>query len=304
MIEQKIKYKNRLKKLILQISIHNGINEKINLLNRINEEYEFNEYHHMVQHCTELLKKNQEIIDNIKKIIERIDNEIKEIVDFQNNIDPNSDVLPSAPLVMNARAEALITSHLNRHSQDRYPGLQFTFRTDTNFIHSMVSSDPLYIAGPTQNSQVDYLEDMINHYPEVYQRRVRIYGISNRNLDVLPQAQFGLILYWNFFNFQTLSTIEIYLSKIFKLLRPGGVLIFSYNNCELIESARQFDQQSASYGTKSSIKNIISSIGFEVLEIRDIKTSAISYCSWMEVRRPGILTTIKLAQARGLIGRK
>jgi SAM-dependent methyltransferase len=317
-LEQKVKYKNDLKILITKLSIDQIINEKINLLNHIKNEYNFVEHDQLVQNYTELIQKNEDTINTIKKIIDRIDNEISKVVDTQLN---NVDNTPPALLPISDDVESLLLAKINSYSQFKYPGLQlnciyFQHRANDSlnitkhldplkWLSSMVASDPFYLAGPMDAiGGVRHLDNIILPYPEIYQKRLRLYGLYDRNLEVLPQSQFGLILCWDFFNYQTLGTIDLYLSKIIKLLRPGGVLIFSYNNCEFAESARLVDNHLSSWATPSALEKMFLAQGYELIEFKDVRTDVISYCSWVEVRRPGKLTTVKLSQAHGLVQRK
>jgi SAM-dependent methyltransferase len=306
MIEQKVKYKNDLKELITKLSIDHVVGEKINLIDQIKNQHNFIEHDQLTKIYAELIQKNQSIIDNIKVIIDRTDNEIEEIVrNRYKDINKNIDIVPNAQLIINEEIESIILTRIAMYSQLKYPGLQlncmYNFTDPVKWVSSMVANDPLYLAGPyDDHGEIHYLENMISPYPEIYQKRLRLYGIRDRNLDVLPQAQFGLILSWNFFNYQTLDTIEIYLSKIINLLRPGGVFMFSYNNCNLANSAQLFDNQKASWATPEVLEKMFKTFGFEVVEFKDI----IPFCSWVEVRRSGELTTVKRSQSLGTIGRK
>jgi SAM-dependent methyltransferase len=322
MIEQKVKYKNDLKELITKLSIDYVVGEKLNLINQIKGQYDFVEYDQIVQNYADITQRSNLIVNVVKKIIDKIDNEIADIVNERyKDVDKSIDIQPTAHLVINEEVESLIFTRIKGYSQFKYPGLQLNCRYFYNnneaqpnipnrsspltWLNSMVANDPFYLAGPPDNlGGLGYLESMISPYPEIYQKRLRLYKIQDRNLDVLPQAQFGLILCWDFFNYQTLDTIEVYLSKIIKLLRPGGVLLFSYNNCNFVESARLFDNHHGSWATPESLEKIFLSLGVDVIGFKDIKTDVISYCSWVEVRRSGELTTVKLSQAQGLVQRK
>jgi hypothetical protein len=307
-----VKFKNDLKELIAKLSINQIINEKISLISHVKNQHDFIEYDQLISMYTELTQKNESIIDSIKVCIEKIDREILEIVNERyKDIDKNIDINPTYILSINQEITSIILDKITSYSQFKYPGLQLNCSYSPNaydiiaWVNSMVACDPFYLAGPYDNhGKLSYLENMISPYPEIYQKRVRLYGVENRNLDILPQAQFGIILCWNFFNYQTLDTIQIYLSKIIKLLRPGGVMMFSYNNCNFVESATLFDNDRGSWATTEALEKIFLSQGFEVIEFKDIKTDVITYCSWVEVRRPGELSTVKRSQALGLIGRK
>lgn len=308
-LEQKIKYRNDLTTLVNNLSIDQAICDKLSYIDRIHREYNFEDYDKIVQNYKSLAANNECIIDIIRQKITNTTDEITNIVNERHkNIDPMIDIKPNSHLNINAEIELKLLSKIRLYSQFKYPGLQLNCNFSQNtiqWLNAMVTNDPFYLAGlPDEYGEIRYLEDMIKPYPEIYQKRVRLYTVNNRDLSVLPQAQFGLILCWNFFNYQTLDTIEIYLTKIIKLLRPGGILIFSYNNCDILESARLFDNYHGEWATSKLLEKIYLLQGFELIEANNFQFDTISCCSWVELKRPGHLTTVKLSQAQGLVARK
>lgn len=144
---------------------------------------------------------------------------------------------------------------------------------------------------------LDKLQNVIGEYPDLFQRRVRLYTINDRKLAVLPVRQFGFVLSWNFFNHISLDIIKIYLAEVFNLLRPGGVFMFSYNNCDSIATTELCYTNNQPFANHRLIKNLAKDLGYEVIQFTDY-TDQISVA---EIKRPGILTTIKLSQVTGEI---
>ena len=93
---------------------------------------------------------------------------------------------------------------------------------------------------------------------------------------------------------------------MFNLLRPGGTAMFSYNNCDIIESARIADMGEMSFVSKRNLTNLLKKIGFDVIASYDLPNTdtLITNISWLEIRRPGELITTKLRQVMGTVGRK
>jgi hypothetical protein len=91
-----------------------------------------------------------------------------------------------------------------------------------------------------------------------------------------------------------------------RLLRPGGTLLFTYNNCDLARSAKLVDWDSASWCTLFLLEKIYSKHGFELIGSDDIISDDVnvSHVSWAELKRPGDLATSKILQASGAIRRK
>ena len=147
------------------------------------------------------------------------------------------------------------------------------------------------------------LKEMITDYPLVYQRRLRLYSIKDRDFRILPREQFGFILCWDNFDYLTYDIIKQYVQEVFKMLRPGGVFMFSYTNCELIESADKVDSWNASCCFSSWLSELFLEIGYELIAFYDerIEGEKPSYISWTEIRKPGELKTIKYHQSMGEI---
>lgn len=112
----------------------------------------------------------------------------------------------------------------------------------------------------------------------------------------LPQAQMGFVFSWNFFNFVTLATMEVYLIEIFKLLRPGGVFMFEYNNCDQESAIYEFELGTRTWMPQRRLNELAERVGFEIIEYHDFYES-----SYAILGKPGELATIKTSPS---IGRK
>ena len=103
--------------------------------------------------------------------------------------------------------------------------------------------------------------------------------------------------------------------------------MFSYNNCDMESAAALVDNKQACWASSDQIKQLAENIGFEVIASYDLESKFTStptwtirdetildpyrydwetnnWTSWIEIRRPGTLTTIKLGQAMGTIQSK
>ena len=159
----------------------------------------------------------------------------------------------------------------------------------------MVAADPLYLT----HISIPAIMDLIKEYPELYQRRLRIYAIEDRNFSILPQEQFSFVLCWDMFNYLSADKIEQYLKEVFRLLRPGGHFVFSYNNCDLEGPALAAELQAASFVTARWLVKLCDEIGYEINELHDVETGDAfnTHVSWVEIKKPGNLRTVKAAQA-------
>jgi hypothetical protein len=311
-----VEHKNNLLKIIPKLSIDHVLYSKAQLINSLTSNFDLNEYHEYIDRIrstyADIDQKNKEIIANIEAIINRIDDDISKILESKaaTTNDTAKEHVMRRQLIVDETIKTIFNNKISKLSQIKYPGLQINSKffcadtcDDIDWINYMVASDPLYLLGPN----ITNLEKSLSSYPEVYQKRVRLYSLDDkRNLSILPQAQFSLIFCWDFFNYLSIETIDLYLHQLIRLLRPGGTLLFTYNNCDLVDSAKLVDQDTASWATPHLLEKIYSNHGFELVGIDDIISDDInfSHVSWVELKRPGNLTTSKISQAAGLIGRK
>jgi hypothetical protein len=313
-----VEHKNSLKEIIPELSIDDTLYSKSQLIKSLTSRIDLNEYHEYINRIrsiySDIDQKNKDIIAEVGRIIDSIDNNISNILESKS---VTSDVFKEASVVSllptNEIVKTIFNNKISKISQVRYPGLQINTRlfpineldstNIDNWISLMVSSDPLYLIGPS----IETLQESLRSFPEIYQKRVRLYGLNDkRDLSTLPQAQFNLIFCWDFFNHLSIDIIDFYLQQMMKLLRPGGTLLFTYNNCDLAMSAKLVDWDSASWCTLLLLEKIYSKHGFELIGSDDIISDDVnvSHVSWAELKRPGDLATLKISQANGVVRRK
>lgn len=174
----------------------------------------------------------------------------------------------------------------------RYPGMEIGCR-DGEFTKHLVAFDPLYVVDVFP----EFIESTKSNFPPEYQNRLRSYLIENMNLNRLPKNQMAFVFSWNFFNYITLQGIEVYLKQVLEILRPGGVFMFTYNNADLPAPAAYADSYYMSYVPKSQLLPICESLGYEIVGTTDIEPAV----SWVEIRKPGTLHSIKAHQVMGEI---
>jgi len=177
------------------------------------------------------------------------------------------------------------------HSTWEYPGLMIRPGLE-NFIEHMVPSDPLYLA----DHITGLLEPALKPFPQQYQRRVRLYNISDDASDIfvqLPKKQFSLVVVWYFFEFKPLHIIEKYLTQIFDLLRPGGVVAFTLNDCDYSHNVGLADHKFCCFTPGSRVLNFAKQIGYNVF----YEYHTLSELHWFELKKPGELTTLRGGQS-------
>lgn len=177
----------------------------------------------------------------------------------------------------------------------RYPAMEI--RPNNGFVtEHLVACDPLYL--------VDTREDMFTRvqaaWNEVYQRRVRYYVVDEQSSEILkalPENQFGLIVSADFLDRRPLELIRRYLVEIYTKLRPGGTAFLTFNDCDYPEGIENFNNIYYCYTPGHTIIEYCNSVGYIVKEIHRLD-GALSY---LEVQKPGAISTIRAGQALGKI---
>lgn len=174
----------------------------------------------------------------------------------------------------------------------RYPGLAL-YPSDAVWIKPMTTMDPLYLTGLTQG----YVDNIMKEYPDLYKNKMRNYELRTLNFDPFPQAQFGLVFCLWAFKYLHTVYLERAITRIFDLLRPGGVFMFGYNNCLGVELIDQAEDQRISYYNNIKLRKIASEVGYEIIAISEYP----NFGGFVELRKPGELKSNKGSQARGRV---
>ena len=187
-----------------------------------------------------------------------------------------------------------------KYTDWRFPVLEIG-PGDGEWTDHLVAGDPLYIV----DIHKEFLDSTLNRFNNVYRNRIRPYLIQSNNdperrfvdLKNLPINQFGFIFSWNVFNYCPLRETKTYLEEAFKLLRPGGVMMFTYNNCDTLTCAGLFENGMKSWMPESLLINTCKELGFEIIN----SVTEESEVNWIEIRKPGELKTVKAHQVLGRI---
>jgi hypothetical protein len=191
-------------------------------------------------------------------------------------------------------AKDLLINRIRYHSDWHYAGMELGCRNG-EMTSYLVTCDPLYIVDLDRR----FLEKTSEQFSGLYQSRLRQYTINVvPDFSMLPQGQFGFIFSWDYFNYLALPTINVYLRGLFKLLRPGGTLMFTYNDGETPTGAAYAESRWNSYVPQSKLVAMAQEIGFEIAHTESFNSGVLN---WIELRHPGELQTVKAHQALGEI---
>jgi SAM-dependent methyltransferase len=247
--------------------------------------------------------------DNIKNLLESID---KEILQRASHYCRRGSILDGIPVVekMNAEAEIRtrirlfppeikydIFSIIRKFTSPQYPALELG-PGNGQFTQYMVAGDPLYLVDINQ----EFLEKAPNQFTFEYRKRIRTYqidahGFGDNDLSCLPQNQFGFVLAIDLMDFYTWDFVSDYLKNIYNVLRPGGTLMFTYNNCEEFSAVISVERGLRGWATETDMKKTCIDIGYEIVETKNIP----GHTYWAVVKKPGNLETNKIQQAMGEI---
>ena len=201
----------------------------------------------------------------------------------------NHDVRMVREFSIQDEIKELAISRIRNYSDWHYPALELGCRTGAWTRH-LIASDPLYLFDFDQR----FLDITIGQFPEQYQRRVRGYT----DLNKLPKEQFSFVFSWEFFNYLGLNTTRNYLEQTFNILRPGGAMMFSYNDADTTAGIAYTETGAQGYLPKYLLLEACQAVGFEVINTESFDNGVVN---WIEIRRPGTLKTVKTAQALGEI---
>lgn len=167
-------------------------------------------------------------------------------------------------------------------------------------VESLVSSDPLYFLDTDQ----DLMDATANWFTPDYQRRLCKYiykeSLNEHMFDNLPINQMSLVYACDFLNFRPFELIKKYMAQVLGLLRPGGYFVLTYNNCDTISGAQLFEINSGSYVPGRLLKQSAKTLGYEIA----FEYSDNNAFSWIELKKPGELSSIRAGQTLASIKNK
>lgn len=186
----------------------------------------------------------------------------------------------------------LFKTRISSYTDFKFPGLIIRPGNE-EWLGILVANDPLYIVDLNKELLIPCLEN----YRLAYKQRIRSYVViensENKILNALPDSQFGLCFVYNFFNFKPLVIIKQYLEEIYQKLRPGGTLIMTYNDCDHEHGVILAERCFASYTPGRTIHEIIKNIGYSIT----YNWSSKSALNWVELKKPGTLSSLRGGQA-------
>ena len=195
-------------------------------------------------------------------------------------------------LELPSEATELLRARLRLYADWKYPGMILRPGLET-FVQELVSYDPLYLVDQSH----DLLLPTLGRFNELYQNRLRTYAIKESTtqpiLDKIPNNQFGVVFAYNFFDFKPLDLLKQYLQEIYQKLRPGGVLIMTFNDCDRRRAVEAVENHYACYTPGQLVVSVAQAIGYTVNWQWQHDNEA-SAC--LELKKAGELTSLRGGQ--------
>ena len=213
-----------------------------------------------------------------------LDQRLSQTLEFANNF-------RNQRVKISAETETLYISRVMRYSDWHHAGMIIHPGREP-FMQHMVGNDPLYIVDESHA----LLEPVLNDYNPAYQRRLRTCVIEEQFdqeiLAKVPNGQIGVCLAYHYFNFRPFEMIKQYLIEIYQKLKPGGVLIMTFNDCERLAGLSWVEMNYACYNRASLIKDLAMRLNYTVEFFYHDQGPG----SWIELRKPGTLTSLRGGQ--------
>lgn len=276
--------------------------DKITYLTK-NHQIQLGNFANSLQDSSALIKHS---LDNFDNQLQALKLEIQQLISAQGQfwfqesyrlyekemIQESSQNILDRRLWITPETEQFFKNRLLRYNNWQHPSMIIRPGVET-FINELLASDPLYLV----DESYDLLKPAVNMFNEQYQQRLRQYVINERAsgdyLQKLPDNQFGLVFAYHFFNFKPLEIIKQYFVEIYQKLKPGGVLVMTFNDCDREKGVILAEGHYCCYTPGFLIRELALSLGFEIVfSWHDEGPS-----TWIEFKKPGQFESLRGGQS-------
>jgi hypothetical protein len=149
-----------------------------------------------------------------------------------------------------------------------------------DWMQYLTSSNLLYVWDHDPSMLIPALAP----YPDHQNGRIRVCHGTDRDPFVqLPQAQMALIVAVGFLEFKPLDVMYHYLYEFQRLLRPGGSVVFTFNDCDHAVNTEFAEQNYMCYTPGHLVRERLQELD---LEVREHCQHNNGVC-WIEAQKPG-----------------
>lgn len=253
-----------------------------------------NQYDRVLDCLYEIDQTLEEVIENIKSLIrqhEPIYYEKSSALYQEMTAYDSVEHTLNRTYQVNDNTREFLAARIQAHGDWHHAGMIIRPARE-EWINLLVGCDPLYLV----DTDLKLLEPAVLRFNDQYQRRLRTYSVVESTdveiLTDLPSKQFSFCLAYYFFNFKPIEIIEAYLLEIFSKLKPGGTLAMTFNDCDRAGGVDLAERNFMCYTPGHAVIAAAKSAGFELTHRFNIDASN----TWLELRRPGTLTSIRGGQ--------
>lgn len=242
--------------------------------------------------CKHVMQARQEVVQLIEAMQPAYFAESYRLHDQEMINDSDQHILDRRP-TFEPSVQNYLTSRIALHCDWHHAGMVIR-PGQGDWLPLLVACDPLYLL----DIRPSLLEPGIQQFPSEYQRRLRRYTLRERDSEGyvmrdLPDSQFGFCLVLNFFHFKPFELIRLYLTEIYRKLKPGGTLALTFNDCDKAGGVDLAERHFMCYTPGSMMVSLAESLGFEIKQRYQIDNCN----TWLELRRPGQLTSNRGGQS-------
>jgi hypothetical protein len=261
---------------------------------------------HLVDRLSQDYKNVLGSIDHFERTIDDIKDEISYLIQQMEpaylaesyRLYSQEMIHDTAEYILNRRIEitpdvaGYIAARIQAHGDWHHAGM-IIHPGHEEWITYLVGHDPLYLVAPMP----ELLDPAVLRFNDQYQRRLRTYtvteSVDSPILEYLPNSQFGFCLVYNFFNYKPLEIVNQYLTEIYQKLKPGGVVAFTFNDCDHSGAAALAERNFMCYTPGRLVLAHAQALGFQVRQRYRMNSST----TWIELQRPGQLTSLRGGQS-------
>lgn len=250
--------------------------------------------------------KVQSGIDQFVEIVDQVRQQLRDLVGdqepsyfansyklYQSMMEQDScDYILQRQLSLTESSKKFLDGRIKRYGDWHHCGMILRPGLE-QYINSLVALDPLYIV----DTDRALLTPAMSRFNPIYQQRLRPYviqeSLDNTMLDVFPDEQFAFILAFNYFNYKPLELTRRLLLELYGKLRSGGVVAFTFNDCDRSGAIDLVERNFMCYTPGRLLLSAAETMGYQIHEIYRIDAA----CTWVELMRPGTLTSLRGGQS-------
>jgi len=86
------------------------------------------------------------------------------------------------------------------------------------------------------------------------------------------------------------------LKSMMELLRPGGVAVFTFNDCDYPQEVDKVEKMRYCYTNGHVVRKLCTNIGYNILADIRRDEELLTTVSWLEIQKPGTLNSLRGGQ--------